>query len=209
MKRVLSVMITVVLVGALALTGCGGSKKADNTNVWNIGGIGPVTGEAAIYGQAVKNGAQIAIDEINAAGGINGYKIEYNFQDDEADPEKSVNAYNTLKDWGMNILMGTVTSKACIAVAEKSYQDNIFQLTPSASSADCITYDNAFQVCFMDPNQGIASADYISDNDIATKVAVIYNSSDPYSSGIYEKFIEEANDKGLDVVAEEAFTETS
>lgn len=209
MKRILSVMIAVLMVGALALTGCGGSGNAENTDTWYIGGIGPVTGEAAIYGQAVKNGAQIAIDEINAAGGINGFQIEFNFQDDEADPEKAVNAYNTLKDWGMNILMGTVTSKACIAVAEKSYQDNIFQLTPSASAVESIQYDNAFQVCFTDPNQGIASADYISENDVANKIAVIYNSSDPYSSGIYEKFIEEASDKGLDVVAEEAFTDDS
>ena len=208
MKKTISILLSVLLAGALALTGCG-SKETTSSDTWNIGGIGPITGDAAIYGQAVQNGAQLAIDEINAAGGINGYQIEYNFQDDEADPEKAVNAYNTLKDWGMNILMGTVTSKACIAVAEKSYEDNIFQLTPSASSVDAITYDNAFQVCFTDPNQGIASADYIADNEVAEKVAVIYNSSDPYSSGIYEKFIEEAADKGLDIVAEEAFTDES
>ena len=154
---------------------------------FKIGGIGPATGGAAVYGLAVKNGAQLAVDEINAAGGINGAQIEFNFQDDEHDAEKAVNAYNTLKDWNMQILMGTVTSTPCIAVAEETNRDQIFQLTPSGSAVPCVQYDNAFRVCFSDPNQGIASAQYIGANKVASKVAVIYDSSDVYSSGIYEK----------------------
>ncbi len=171
-----------------------------------IGGIGPITGDAAIYGQAVMNAAQLATDEINAAGGVNGMQIEFQFEDDEHDAEKSVNAYNTLKDWGMQMLMGTVTSVPCTAVAAKSAEDNIFQLTPSGSAVESIAVPNAFRVCFSDPNQGIASAQYIGENGLAKKVAVIYNSSDVYSSGIYEKFAAEAANQGLEIVSAEAFT---
>lgn len=209
MKKIISVLVATLMVGALALSGCGDKEGTAAADSWYIGGIGPVTGAASIYGTAVKNAAQLAVDEINAAGGINGIEIKYNFQDDEHDAEKAVNAYNTLKDWGMNILMGTVTSKPCIAVAEKTYQDNIFQLTPSGSAVECITHDNAFQVCFSDPNQGSASAKYIAEKGIASKIAVIYNSADPYSSGIYAKFAEEAEDQDLEIVAEEQFTDES
>lgn len=177
--------------------------------VLKIGGIGPLTGGAAVYGIAVKNGAQLAVDEINAAGGINGMAVEFNFQDDEHDAQLAVNAYNSLKDWGMQMLMGTVTTNPCLAVAAETATDNMFQLTPSGSAVECISGDNAFRVCFSDPNQGIASAQYIGDNALATKVAVIYDSSDVYSSGIYEKFASEAKNQSFEVVAAEAFTADS
>lgn len=177
--------------------------------VLKIGGIGPLTGGAAVYGIAVKNGAQLAVDEINAAGGINGMAVEFNFQDDEHDAQLAVNAYNSLKDWGMQMLMGTVTTNPCLAVAAETATDNMFQLTPSGSAVECISGDNAFRVCFSDPNQGIASAQYIGDNALATKVAVIYDSSDVYSSGIYEKFASEAKNQNFEVVAAEAFTADS
>ena len=211
MKKLVSVVLALAItVGCLA--GCGGSsseqaeKKAD---AFYIGGIGPTTGAAAIYGNAAKNGAQIAIDEINEAGGINGAQIEYNFQDDQHDAEKSVNAYNTLKDWGMQILYGCVTTTPCVAVADKTAEDNMFELTPSASSTDVIVNDNVFQMCFTDPNQGIASAQYIKEQNLGTKIGIIYDSSDVYSSGIEEKFVEEAKTLGLEVVATEAFTADS
>ena len=187
----------------------GASSEASSGKVFKIGGIGPVTGAAAVYGLAVKNGAQIAVDEINADGGINGYQIEFNFQDDEHDAEKSVNAYNTLKDWGMQVLMGTVTSAPCVAVADKTNADNMFQITPSGSSVECAQNPNVFRVCFSDPDQGAASATYIAENKLAEKIAVIYDSSDVYSSGIYEKFAAEAANHGLDIVAAEAFTADS
>jgi branched-chain amino acid transport system substrate-binding protein len=170
MKKALSLALVLSMTVA-GFSGCGtkegGNDTANNTDntegknaVYHIGGIGPLTEGAAVYGQAVKNGAQLAVDEINKAGGINGTKIEFNFEDDVNDPEKAVNAYNTLKDKGMQILMGTVTSSPCVSVAEKTAKDNMFHLTPSGSSPSCITNDNAFQVCFSDPNQGVASAKF-------------------------------------------------
>ena len=200
---------SVVLAAALAmssLTACGGGAGNADANTFKIGGIGPTTGTAAVYGQAVMNGMQIAIDEINAAGGINGYQIEYKFQDDEHDAEKSVNAYNALKDWGVQMVVGSTTSDPCIAVAAMSSQDNIFQLTPSGSAVDCVAPANVFRVCFSDPAQGGKSAEYIGGNGVASKVAVIYDSSTTYSSGIYESFAAEAANQPFEVVAAEAFT---
>lgn len=196
--------------GGEATTAAAGETVAfTGEGTFKIGGIGPTTGGASAYGIAVQRGAQIAADEINAAGGINGCQVELNFQDDEHDPEKSVNAYNTLKDWGMQMLVGSVTSNPCIAVAEKSQADNMFQLTPSGTAVDCVKYDNAFRMCFSDPNQGLESAKYIGENKLATKVAVIYDSSDPYSVGIYEAFRAEAANQNLEIVSAEAFTADS
>lgn len=207
-KKVMSLALIAVM--ALSTAACGskqtGSSGADSSATFKIGGIGPTTGSAAVYGTAVKNAAELAIKEINASGGINGYQVELNFQDDEADQEKGVNAYNTLKDWGMNLLLGCVTSGSCVAVASESAKDNIFQLTPSGSAVDCVLNDNAFQVCFTDPNQGIGAAQYIGQNGMAAKVAVIYDSSDVYSSGIYEKFASEAANQPFEIVATESFT---
>lgn len=171
-----------------------------------IGGIGPLTGGAAVYGIAAMNGSQIAVDEINAAGGVNGMMLELNFQDDELDSEKSVNAYNTLKDWGVQVIDGCVTSACSIAVSAKTAEDNIFQLTPSGSAVECVANPNSFRVCFSDPNQGAASAQYIGEHSLATKVAVIYDSSDVYSSGIYEKFAGEAANQPFEIVTAGAFT---
>ena len=206
-------VVSLAMVSALAitsLTACGGSsEETASSDTFKIGGIGPTTGDAAAYGTAVQNGIQLAVDEINEAGGINGKQIEFKFEDDQSDSEKSVNAYNTLKDWGMQMLVGTVTSAPCTAVVKETHNDNMFQLTPSATAVESIQYDNAFRICFSDPNQGKASADYIADNKLATKVAVIYNSSDVYSTGIYQKFTEEAQAENLEIVAAEAFTADS
>ena len=228
-KRVLSLSLALAMAASLTACGssssttettaaaaadattaaAGASSEASSGKVFKIGGIGPVTGAAAGYGLAVKNGAQIAVDEINADGGINGYQIEFNFQDDEHDAEKSVNAYNTLKDWGVQVLMGTVTSAPCVAVADKTNADNMFQITPSGSSVECAQNPNVFRVCFSDPDQGAASATYIAENKLAEKISVIYDSSDVYSSGIYEKFAAEAANQGLEIVDAEAFTADS
>ena len=208
MKKAVSIFLVLAMaVGCFA--GCGSKEAKKDADKFYIGGIGPTTGDAAIYGTAVMNGAQIAVDEINADGGINGYQIEFNFQDDEHDAEKSVNAYNTLKDWGMQALVGTTTSAPCIAVADKTAADNMFQITPSGSAVECAANPNVFRVCYSDPAQGTASAKYIGEHKLASKVAVIYDSSDVYSSGIYEKFAQEAPNQGLEVVDAEAFTADS
>ena len=206
-SRFLSVILSAAMI--VSMVGCGSTGKNDSADTFRIGGIGPVTGGAAIYGQAVKNAAQMAVDEINAAGGVAGYKLELNFQDDEHDAEKALNAYNVIKDWGAKILLGCVTSTPSIAVSEKTKADNMLQLTPSGTAADCTKYDNSFRVCFSDPNQGIESAKYIGENNLASKVAVIYDSSDVYSSGIYEAFASEAKKYSFEIVSAEAFTAES
>ncbi|MCI8835822.1 MAG: ABC transporter substrate-binding protein [Ruminococcus sp.] len=221
-KKGLSALVVAAMAMSL-VAGCGGkgdnggssndsnseSSSSGSETVIKIGGIGPTTGGAAIYGEAVKNGAELAVKEINEAGGINGIQVEFNFQDDENDAEKAVNAYNTLKDWGMQALLGTVTSAPCVAVGEVAMSDNMFLLTPSGTAVDCVQYDNAFRVCFSDPMQGLESAKYIGENKLAEKVAVIYDSSDVYSTGIYQAFAEEAPNQNLQLVATEAFTAES
>ena len=215
---------------AASLAACGGSKPAETTaaadnaettaaegaeteaaagaegGTLKIGVIGPLTGAGAAYGNAVANGAELAAKEINEAGGINGMMIETKAEDDENDPEKAINAYNTLKDWNMQMLLGTVTSKPCIAVVAETAADNLFQLTPSGSAVESISGDNAFRVCYSDPDQGRASAQYIGEHKLATKIAIIYDSSSEYSDGIRESFVAEAPNQGLEVVASEAFT---
>lgn len=201
-KKIVTFVLAAVMC-VLCFASCG--EKAD-TNTIKIGGIGPTTGGAASYGNSVKNGAALAVKEINAAGGVNGVQLELNFEDDENDAEKAVNAYNKLKDEGMQILVGTVTSTPCKAVKDNAYEDNIFLLTPSGSAVECTQYDNAFRICFNDPNQGKASAQYIKNNNLATKVAVIYDGSDVYSSGIYGTFATECETLGIEIVVNEAFT---
>ena len=175
------------------------------TAAFKVGGTGPLTGGAAIYGNAAKNGAQIAVDEINALGGI---QFELKYEDDTHDAEKAVNAYNTLKDWGMQISLGSVTSKPCEATATKTFEDRIFALTPSASSTAVLEgKDNMYQMCFVDPNQGSASAQYIADKGLATKVAAIYKNDDVYSTGIYNTFETKAAELGLEIVSATTFAD--
>lgn len=207
-RKILAVILAIMMVAA-CFAGCSNGNDTKKSDTLVIGGIGPTTGSAAAYGNAVKNGAQLAIDEINKNGGVNGMKLSLNFQDDENDAEKSVNAYNSLKDAGMKLLMGTVTSNPCKAVASDATSDNMFMLTPSGSAVECTAGDNAFRICFNDPDQGSASAKYIADNKLASKVAIIYNSSDVYSTGIKDTFVEKAAEKNLAIVATEAFTADS
>ena len=216
LKRILA-MSAAAAIAVSCFAGCSSNAATSGEGDANgtgktivIGGSGPLTGSAAQYGVGVKNAIELAVKEINAAGGVNGNTLKLVFEDDEADPgDKAVNAYNTLKDQGMQIFLGTVTTGSCLAVIDKSKADNIFQFTPSASAQDVIANDNCFQICFTDPNQGKASADYIADNKVATKVGVIYDSSDAYSSGIYNAFKKEAQAKGLELVSEQSFTKDS
>ena len=202
----------------LSMAACG-SKSDDSTNndastdgtetgevqTFKLGSSGPLTGDAAIYGIAVVQGAELAVNEINASDSK--IKFEFQKQDDEADGEKAVNAYNTMMDWGMQVLVGPTTTGASIAVANACYNDRTFMLTPSASSTDVTAgKDNVFQVCFTDPNQGIGAADYMAEHMADAKIAVIYRNDDAYSQGIRDTFVKEAGDKGLSVVYEGTFT---
>ena len=220
MKKAMK-LISVAAAAAMVLTsftGCGGDTASKGTAI-KVGGIGPITGAAAIYGQAVKNAAEIAVEEVNAKGDI---QFELKFEDDENDAEKSVNAYNNLKDWGMQISLGTVTTQPCIAVSAEADADHIFALTPSASSTDVLggqpdksgnvtipRKSSVFQMCFTDPNQGVASAEYIKEQKLGEKIAIIYNNSDAYSTGIYQKFQAEADKLGLNIVCVKTFTDDS
>ncbi len=191
------IFVCAVMVLAMAASAFGASFK--------IGATGPLTGGAAIYGMAAMRGAQIAVDEINAMGGI---QFELRYEDDTHDAEKAVNAYNALKDWGMQVSMGSVTSKPCEATAAENFADRIFALTPSASSA-AVTEgkDNVFQMCFVDPNQGTASAQYIGEKGLAKKVAVIWKNDDVYSKGVYDTFAENAGKFGLEIVSTTTFAD--
>ena len=210
-------LLCMALAGVMALSLCacgGGTDDSANTDTdstatgaaFKIGGTGPLTGAAAIYGNAAKNGATLAVDEINALGGDIQFELRY--EDDVHDAEKAVNAYNTLKDWGMKLSLGSVTSKPAEATSVLNNEDRIFALTPSASSLATIEgKDDFFQMCFTDPNQGSASADYITGKGLATKVAVIWKNDDVYSKGIHETFTAEAAEKGLEIVSDTTFAD--
>ena len=225
MKKQISFALAMLM--ALSLAACGGNAKSSNGTsgaaseaqgekkadasgkVWKIGAQGPLTGGAAVYGNAVVNGAEIAVNEINANGGINGYQIEYKKADDEHDQEKAINAYNSLKDWGMQFLVGPTTSAPAIAVGTESEPDNMFILSPSGSALEVTAPKNVFRVCFSDPAQGAKSAQYIGSHKLGTKIGIIYDSSDVYSTGVHDSFKEEAPKQGLEIVADEQFTADS
>lgn len=202
----------------LSMAACG-SKGDDSSNndastdgtetgevqTFTVGTSGPLTGDNAIYGVAVKQGVELAVNEINASDSK--IKFEFLSQDDEADGEKAVNAYNNMMDNGMQVLVGPTTTGASIAVADACYTDRTFMLTPSASSTDVTAgKDNVFQVCFTDPNQGVCAADYMAEHYGDAKIAVIYRNDDAYSQGIRDAFVKEAGDKGLSIVYQGTFT---
>ena len=184
------VVVALSYMMAVAMTGCGGGSSSSDSGALKIGCAGPITGPAALYGVAVQNGAQVAVDEINANNPE--FQLEFMMQDDEHDAEKSVNAFNKLMDEGMQVLVGTVTTAPCTAVATEAFNARVFALTPSASGpAVTEGNDNVYQLCFSDPNQGVAVADYIKANYPDAKVGAIYNNADNYSTGIYNKFVSE------------------
>lgn len=205
MKKFLALVLAVVMVAAM-FTACGSKSKAD-PKVLKIGMSGPLTGGAAVYGTAVEAGMKIAVEEINAAAGENGLKIEFNSQDDEHDSEKALNAYNTLKDWGMQIFAGAVTTSPCLAIAPSTVEDQIFMMTPSGSSDKiALSGNNIFQMCFTDPNQGANAAQLVADKGLATNIGIIFDSSDDYSKGLMNGFKSKAAELGLNIVCETSFT---
>ncbi len=204
MKKYLAFAMALAMVAA-SFAGCGSSSSAPaGTGTVKIGMSGPLTGGASAYGLAVKAGMEVAVEEINAKGGL---QIEFNAQDDEADGEKAVSAYNTLKDWGMQVMAGQVTTGAALQVVGESVADNMFNLTPSASAETlALSGPNVFQMCFTDPNQGASAAELVSTKSMGTKVGIIYDSSDDYSTGLYNGFTAKAAELGLEIVATTSFT---
>ena len=199
-------LFAMVLALSLALSVCAFASAEDVPTI-KVGVIGPMTGPAAVYGVAVANAAKIAADEINA-NPDSVLHVIVDVQDDEHDPEKGINAYNAVLDNGAQMILGTVTTAPCIAVAAQAAEERVFMLTPSASSTD-VTADknNVYQVCFTDPAQGTASAQYIAQNGLGTKVAIIYNNADVYSTGIYQTFVEEAAAQNLEIVSTTTFND--
>ena len=222
MKKYLAFAMALAMVAA-SFAGCGSSSSAPadttaattaaagdtaeapaGTGTVKIGMSGPLTGGASAYGLAVKAGMEVAVEEINAKGGL---QIEFNAQDDEADGEKAVSAYNALKDWGMQVMAGQVTTGSALAVAPESTADNMFNLTPSASAESlALSGHNVFQMCFTDPNQGASAAELVSSKFAGSKVGIIYDSSDDYSTGLYNGFSTNASKLGVEIVATTSYT---
>ena len=223
MKKFLASALALAM--ALSLTACGGGQSGGSQSsggqsnsgqssgggsgavTVKVGGIGPITGDQAQYGTATAWGAEIAVEEINALNGP--IRLDYDFQDDTGVADTAVAAYNQLKDWAKDaplVIYGCTTTAPCVAVASETFADRYFQLTPSASSPDVTAgKDNAFQMCFTDPGQGVAAAEYLQNAGLGTKIGVIYNNGDAYSTGIANAFIAKAKEVGLEVVATQTF----
>ena len=211
MKKLMALFLAAAMM--VSMTACGGSSAPATSDsgekVLLIGGTGPLTGDYATYGTSVKQGAMLAGEEINAAGGVAGYKLEVRVEDDQADPAQAVQAYATLYDAGMDVTLGGITSGACIAMTEEAVKDGMLLLTPSGSQLECTQYDNCFRVCFEDSAQGLYAANFIKDNAVAEKVAIIYDKSNDYSNGLRNSFVSTAAENGLEIVTEQAFTDQS
>ena len=224
-KKFVCVLMALAMVFALAACGQNNDTPSNNNSdtpssndtpstdnnsgseTLKIGAVGPLTGGYANYGLSVKSGAEIAVQEINAAGGVGGKQIELNFQDSQGDPESATAAYGKLMDWGMEVSMGGVFSGETASVTAAARDDDMFLLTPTGSADGCIDgNDKAFRVCFYDSYQGAAAANYIKDNNLATEVGVLYESDYDYSVGLYNAFVAQAQEIGLTIKETQTFT---
>ncbi|MBR5485780.1 MAG: ABC transporter substrate-binding protein [Oscillospiraceae bacterium] len=212
MKKILAMLLASMM--CLSTAACGSKSEAPaeaapeaaESETIVLGGLAPLTGAVSVYGIATANGVKLAIDEINAAGGVMGKQVVINILDEKGDPTEAVNAYNKLVDEGMVALIGDVTSKPCAAVAEVAVEDNIPMITPTGTMADITPIgDNVFRACFTDPGQGTIMATFAAEKLEAKSVAVLYNTSDDYSQGIAETFKKDAEEKGMTVVAYEGY----
>ena len=196
-------LVSVALILAMAISFVLPALAEDTIK---IGGIGVLTGPYAMYGVGVKNGVDLYISELNAAGGINGQQVEMIWEDDEGSPDKAANAYNKLvQNDGVVAVLGPVLSGATDAAADLAASDGIPMITASAT-AYYITTDrpSVFRTCFLDPFQGVVMADFTVQELKATKVAAMYKNGDEYSVGLKDAFVQEAEKLGVQVVAQEA-----
>ena len=214
MKKFLALFLAAAMLVS-TMTACSsapateGGEGTETEKVLLIGGTGPLTGDYATYGTYEKQGSELAAKEINAAGGVNGWTVEVRVEDDQADGAQAVQAYATLFDAGMDVTLGGTTSGACIAMTEEANKDGMLLLTPSGSQLECTQYDNCFRVCFEDSAQGLYAANFIKDNAVGEKVAILYDKSNDYSNGLRNSFVATAAENGLNVVTEQAFTDQS
>lgn len=214
MKKFLCMMMAVLMVLAMAACGGepannGGNDTPDATTV-KIGGIGPLTGAYANYGLSEKNGAELAVKEINEAGGIAGKQIELSYQDSQGESESAVNAYGKLMDWGMEVSLGCVLSGENASVVAAARDDDVLLLTPSGSADKCIDGNSrAFRVCFYDSYQGAAAAQYIKENNIVDTVGVLYQSDVDYSVGLYNAFVAKCGELGITIAETQTFTSST
>lgn len=188
---------------AMGLISCGSADYTENNTTYVIGATGPLTGDNASYGVSVKNGAMLAVKEINANGGLNGVLFTFEMVDDVSAADKAATGYTSLFEKGMQVSLGSVTSGSAKSFGEAAKEDNVIFMTPSASAADVIAVgDHGFRVCFGDPQQGTIAADELTET--YSKIGVIYDISDTYSSGIYEAFEERMTElnktKGTDYI---------
>lgn len=211
MKKFLCMMMAVLMVLAMAACGGepannGGNDTTDATTV-KIGGIGPLTGAYANYGLSEKNGAELAVKEINEAGGIAGKQIELSYQDSQGESESAVNAYGKLMDWGMEVSLGCVLSGENASVVAAARDDDVLLITPSGSADKCIDgNDKAFRVCFYNSYQGAAAAQYIKDNNMVDTVGILYQSDNDYSVGLYNAFVAKCGELGINIAETQTFT---
>jgi len=180
--KILALCVCLAMI-SVCFVGCG--KKDD---VITIGLTGPLTGGAAIYGIAVRNAAQLAVDEINEAGGLNGIKFALDMRDDQHNAENVANLYTGLLEDGMQVSLGTVTTKPGLEFKNLSKEDNVFFLTPSATGDAIPEFANGYQMCFADSNQGTAAAEFFNETYEGKKVGIFYKVDDEYSKGIYDNF---------------------
>lgn len=195
-----------ILAGCSGNAGTDAGSAAASGSAFKIGSIGPKTGATASYGISVTNGAELGCKDFS----VDGLSFEYKSEDSTGNAETAVNAYNTLADWGMQALVGPTLTGPSVSVADQCNTDRTFMITPSASSEDVTANkDCVFQVCFTDPNQGKNAALFLAEKYADEKIAVIYNSGDAYSSGIYSAFTEQAKTSKLQIVSEESFKDDS
>lgn len=207
MKKTIAVCMAAMM--AMSIAACGGasgSAKGGDDSTFIIGSMGPTSGANASYGTSVKNGAQIAVDELNEAGGINGTKFELKFEDDQADAGVAANAYSKLYSDNMDALLGATTSNSCQAVNKLAQKDNILMVTPSGSTKDITDPDNVFRICFTDPLQGEKIADLVTDTLGYKNIAVLYDVSSDYGVGIHDAFVKQVKAKGAKIVSDQSFT---
>ena len=210
-KKVVAMFLAAVMAFSLVACGSksdnGGSGDASGTETIKLGGVGPLTGGYANYGLSVQHGAELAVKEINAAGGVNSKQLELSFQDSQGDPESAVAAYGKLMDWGMNVSLGAVLSGETASVVAAAKADDVLVMETTGSADKCIDgNDKAFRICFYDSYQGTAAADYLTDNALATEVGVFYQSDTDYSVGLYNAFVAECQNTGVTIKETQTFT---